>query len=115
MITEKNKATRIMKELIGYFLAHQYYQFDVSFHLDDDKFELAISTPSDDVPTHFDHLLSDLCLEREVETDEYFNALLGGHSADHDYTLLGKAIDEANITLSEGVLTLQICRYIHLG
>lgn len=111
MITEKSKATRIMKELIGYFLEHGYYHFDVSFHLDDEKFELEISTCSDDVPKHFDQLLDDLNTEREVEIDEYYNALLGGHGTDHDYTLLGKAIDRATLHLAQGRLTLKICRY----
>ncbi|MDQ0222159.1 hypothetical protein [Streptococcus moroccensis] len=111
MITEKSKATRIMKELIGYFLEHCYFQFDIKFNLDDEKFDLAISTPSEDVPTHFDHLMADLSLEREVEIDEYYNALLGGHGTDHDYTLLGKAVDESSIELEDGILTLKVRRY----
>ncbi|MGT2946928.1 hypothetical protein [Streptococcus chenjunshii] len=112
MISEKNKATRIMKELIGYFLEHQYYQFDVSFQLDREKFELTITTPSPDIPEHFNRLLSDLNTEREVEIDEYYNALLGGHGTDHDYSLLGKAIDYATLEHKEGLLTLKICRKI---
>lgn len=112
MINEKSKATRIMKELIGYFLEHKYYQFDVSFNLDREKFELAISTPSEDVPSHFDHLLKDLSIDREVEIDEYYNALLGGHGTDHDYTLLGKAIDYARIEHEDGLLTLKVRRNI---
>ncbi len=111
MITEKSKATRIMKELIGYFLEHCYFQFDVTFHLDEEKFDLSISTPSDSIPSHFDHLMADLSLEREVEIDEYYNALLGGHGTDHDYTLLGKAVDESSIDLKDGVLTLKVRRY----
>ncbi|MGT2756526.1 hypothetical protein [Streptococcus ovuberis] len=112
MINEKSKATRIMKELIGYFLEHKYYQFDVSFNLDREKFELSIRTPSEDVPSHFEHLLRDLSIDREVEIDEYYNALLGGHGTDHDYTLLGKAVDEACIEHEEGLLTLKVRRKI---
>ncbi|AND79664.1 hypothetical protein [Streptococcus pantholopis] len=112
MISEKNKATRIMKELIGYFLEHRYYQFDVSFQLDKDKFELSITAPSPDIPNHFKHLLRDLNTEREVEIDEYYNALLGGHGTDHDYSLLGRAIDLATLEHKEGMLTLKIYRNI---
>lgn len=110
MISEKNKATRITKELIGYFLEHKYCQFDLSFDLNDDRFELTIAAPSQDVPTHFDHLLDDLNTEREVEIDEYYNALLGGHDTDHDYTLLGKSVDTASIAYENGRLILKVCR-----
>lgn len=113
MINEKSKASRIMKELTGYFLEHGYYKFDVSFQLDKEAFVLEIKVPSKDVPNHFDHLLSDLNTDREMEIDEYYNALLGGHGTDHDYTLLGKAVDLAQIHHEEEVLTLKVVRYLN--
>lgn len=111
MISEKNKATRIMKELIGYFLRHDYYKFDVSFDLNDQAFELSITTESEDIPSHFDDLLKDLNIDREFEIDEYYNALLGGHDSDYDYTLLGKSIDKAKLTYENGFITLKVTRY----
>lgn len=113
MISERSKATRIMKELTGYFLEHKYYKFDVNFDLTTERFELTIKAPASEIPKHFDSLLEDLNIEREVEIDEYYNALLGGHGTDHDYTLLGKAVDSATVELIDGLLSLKVRRNIN--
>lgn len=113
MISEKSKATRIMKELIGYFLEHQYYQFDVSFDLTEERFELTIKTAETEIPKHFQSLLEDLNIPREAEIEEYYNALLGGRGMDHDCTLLGKTLDEASLDLVDGFMILKVRRDIN--
>ena len=93
MNIEKHKATRIMKESVSYFLDNGLNDFNLDFK------------------ASFQELLKDLQSPREIEVDEYFNALLGSHCSGHDYSFLGKAIDEAQGGFQDGVLTLTIRRY----
>ena len=111
MNLEKNKAARIMKEIVSYFLDHQLNDFTMHFDVDNERFELMITAPCDAEPKSFQRLLADLRTPRQIEIDEYFNALLGSHSHSHDYTFLGKAIDEAEGDYHEGFLRLTIRRY----
>lgn len=111
MINEKSRAPRIVKELIGYFLEHKYYHFDLSFDLNPKELRVIIKVPMTSVPDHFFDLVDDLNLPRSVEIDEYYNALLGGHGTDHDYTLLGESVDEASLDFEDGILTLTVSRY----
>lgn len=110
MIMEKNKATRIMKEIISYFLDNDLNNFDLSFHIDEQVFHLSISAVTSQEPPSFQKLLLDLQTERQIEIDEYYNALIGSHCHQHDYSFLGKAIDRAEGTFENGCLTLNIWR-----
>lgn len=110
MTTERDKANRIVKEIISYFMANHIYDLDMHFHIDDDLFKLDIKSKIDEKPSSFDKLLKDLNVAREFELEEYYNSLLGGHGHEHDYTFLGKAIDEAIGSYENGELKLSIIR-----
>ena len=111
MNIEKNKAARIMKEIVSYFLDEHLNDFTMHFDVNDERFELHITAPCLQEPRSFQRLLTDLQTPRQIEIDEYFNALLGGHCHSHDYSFLGKAIDEAEGEYSDGYLKLVIRRY----
>lgn len=111
MLHEKNKATRITKEIISYFLDNNLLVFDLKFALENGAFTLHVTAPADSEPKTFQKLLSDLQTERQIEVDEYYNALLGGHCDKHDYTFLGKAIDHAEGKFENGILSLSLTRY----
>lgn len=110
MTTEKDKANRILKEIVSYFMINQIYDFDIHFHLEKAKFELEIKARVDKEPESFAYLLEELQTPRQYELDEYCNSLLGAHGHSHDYTFLGKAIDEAVGSYEDGILTLYIMR-----
>lgn len=99
-----------MKEIISYFLENDLTDFQLNFHMKEGVFHLSIQAPTTAMPANFPQLLEDLQTERQIEVDEYFNALLGSHSQ-HDYSFLGKAIDRAEGGFSDGILSLQIWRY----
>lgn len=111
MSTEKNKSTRILKEIVNYFLVEKLYQFDVSFNINTDLFELTFTAPVEKVPDSFGRFIEELNVPREVDSDEYYNALLGSHNKHADYTCLGKAIDKAEGKFEDGKLSLHIVRY----
>ncbi|MDO4432228.1 MAG: hypothetical protein Q4B80_02800 [Aerococcaceae bacterium] len=111
MLSEKNKATRIMKEIISYFLDNGLNDFDLKFQINDNEFYLFITADTEKEPASFAKLLSDLQTERQIEIDEYYNALLGSHCHQHDYSFLGKAIDKSEGSFENGKLSLAIWRY----
>lgn len=110
MITEKNKATRILKEVTGYFLGEHLYDLSIEFKLTQEHVEIRVSAPCDQLPSSFEQFLKDLNVPREIEADEYYNALLGSHTSHADYSFLGKAIDVATGTYHDQVLSLYILR-----
>lgn len=113
MLVEKNKATRIMKEIVSYFLDNNLNDFHMDFAISDGVFRFYIEAQATAEPVSFQKLLSDLNTERQLEIDEYYNALLGSHSHahEHDYTFLGKAIDKAEGQFADGKLSLLIWRF----
>lgn len=111
MLNEKNKASRIMKEITNYYFDHGFYTFDIHFNATDTYFEMEIKTQADQEPKSFHQLIDDLNTPREIEVDEYYNCLLGSHTHHEDYTFLGKSIDEAVGTFENNTLTLYIKRY----
>lgn len=111
MLTEKNKATRIMKEIVSYFLDNDLNDFNMEFSINDGVFRLFLEAPADQEPSSFQKLVEDLNTERQIEVDEYYNALLGSHCQEHDYTFLGKAIDRAEGKFEDGRLSLLIWRF----
>ncbi|MFK8243325.1 MULTISPECIES: hypothetical protein [unclassified Facklamia] len=110
MITEKDKAARITKEIIHYFLEHHLYTFDLHFNITCDFFELEIKTQTDKVPHNFNQFVDDLSIARQYELDEYYNSLLGSHTDHQDYKCLGQSIDEVTTSFENGQLVLYIKR-----
>lgn len=113
MLVEKNKATRIMKEIVSYFLDNDLNDFHIDFTISDGVFRFYIEAVTDQEPASFQKLVADLNTERQLEVDEYYNALLGSHchAHEHDYTFLGKAIDKAEGQFEGGKLSLLIWRF----
>lgn len=113
MLTEKNKCTRIMKEIVSYFLDNDLNDFKMEFAIEQGVFRLFITAPAPGEPVSFKKLVTDLNTERQLEVDEYYNALLGSncHNHEHDYTFLGKAIDKAEGSFEDGQLSLLIWRF----
>lgn len=110
MLSEKNKATRIMKEVISYFLENNLTNLDIQFSIENKIFILNIIADTNTEPDTFQKFLKDLQTQRQLEVDEYYNALLGSHSQKHDYTFLGKSIDTADGYFEDGKLHLRLTR-----
>lgn len=108
MQQEKIKATRITKELLSYFLEHNLNQFTLDFHITDTSFSLTINAPCPTEPSNFNQFIDNLSIPRDEDIDEYFNALLGNNSHQHDYTFLGKTLDEAHGHFNQDTQTLHL-------
>lgn len=108
MQQEKIKASRITKELLSYFLEHNLNQFTADFNITETSFSLTIDAPCPVEPVNFSKFIEDLNTPRAEDIDEYFNALLGNNSHQHDYTFLGKSLDEAQGHFNPDTQTLHL-------
>lgn len=111
MINEKDKANRIIKEFMTYFLSHNLT--DISMHLKftNEAMDLTFTVPCAEAPSDFNELLRALNVPRQYELEEYYNSLLGAHhSIQHDYSLLGKALDEVKGEYKAGYIQLYVKR-----
>lgn len=97
MITEKNKATRIIKEITGYFLSKQICSFEIDIEMQKTRLELTFTFDKADEPSNFDRFVADLNTPRQYELEEHFNSLLGSHTHYEDYSFLGRSVDKASV------------------
>lgn len=110
MITEKDKAKRILKEISGYFFDHDLSEFNLNVQREEEELIITIKAFTEKEPDDFQKLLQDLNVNRQEDIDEIFNALLGSFGTTGDYKFLGQAIDSASGGYNRGILTLEIIR-----
>ena len=110
-IDEQDKAKRILKELAGYFFDNKIYEFDLNVQFNTEALTITISGEVNVEPKTFRSLMKDLSLPRQMDIDEYYNALLGSHTHYHDdYSLLGEAIDVVEGKFEDGRLSIKLVR-----
>lgn len=110
MITEKDKAKRILKEISGYFFDHGLSKFNLNVQREKEELIITIKAFAEKEPEDFQKLLKDLNVTRQEDIDEIFNALLGSFGSTGDYKFLGQAIDTATGGFRRGILSLEIIR-----
>lgn len=111
MINEKDKANRIVKEFMTYFLSHNLTDITMHLKIDEQAMELNFTVPCQTQPSDFNKLLKSLNVPRQYELEEYYNSLLGAHHTNqHDYTFLGKALDEVVGEYKDGAISLWVKR-----
>ncbi len=109
---EVKKISRIVDELITFFLSKDTNHVDFSIKKDDQKTIIEIV----DYGTHFTEefigqLRNTLNIQRQKEVEEYYWRLAGQSDCDQEMTLVGTMVDEAKIELIDGNLCLKIIRY----
>ena len=111
IIDEQDKAKRILKELAGYYFDNGICNFDITVEFNSKALTITIAGDIEEEPKSFKSLMKDLSLPRQIDIDEYYNALLGSHTHYHDdYSLLGEAIDEVEGKFEGQRLTIKLVR-----
>lgn len=111
MINEKDKTNRIIKEIMTYFLSHNLSDISMHLILNDQVMEINFVVLCEAPPHDFSKFLKALNVPRQYELEEYYNSLLGAHHTNqHDYTFLGKALDEATGEYKDGAVHLWVKR-----
>ncbi|MGX7196374.1 hypothetical protein [Enterococcus olivae] len=110
---EKEKSRRIVDELLTYFFSHDIDQVSLELAFSDDGFLAKIQGDCEEIPDDIYDFLEMLNVPRDMNLENYYDELLGGHQSLHeekDYNLLGMMIDSADIVYEDNQLKMDIFR-----
>ena len=110
---EREKARRIIDELLTYFFSHEINQSHVDITFASDGFHTTIQGTCEQLPSDIYDFLEMLNTPRDRDLESYYDELLGGHHSLHeekDYNLLGMMIDEADILYENQQLRIEVFR-----
>lgn len=110
MAKEKNKASKILSELVDYFFRNKIYQIKMSLVYTDEETIIHIEGPCPNKPEDYDDLNELLNEERRPELEEYYYGLLGGNYKRDELSLLASIIDKADMFYENNQLSITIYR-----
>src|SRR5690554_5372929 len=111
MPTEKNKAGKILNELVDYFFRHEIHHMEMSLHYTKEEIVVHIEGDCDRKPENYDELYRLLNEERRPELEEYYYSLLGGDFKREALSLLGSLIDRAEMSYEMNKLSITVYRH----
>ena len=110
MQSEKNKAKRILQELLGYYFSHEIDDLNINMHCTNVEFIITLRGKTTSMPSDLKQLRETLNSPRQPEVEEYYWQLLGVSNDKHELNLVGSLIDSAEVTFEEGILKVMVCR-----
>ena len=111
MPTEKNKATKILSELIDYFFRNKIHKINMSLEYSKSATIIRLDGPCTHKPDDYDDLFEVFNEERRPELEEYYYSLLGGDFKRDEINLLGSMIDKAEMSYEDNHLSITVYRY----
>jgi hypothetical protein len=111
MATEKNKASKILSELVDYFLRNKIYQINMSLEYSAKGTIIHLDGPSSKKPEDYDELYEIFNEDRRPEFDEYYYSLLGGDIKRDELNLLGSMINKAEMSYQDNILSITVYRF----
>lgn len=112
MITEQDYTKRLLKELVDYYLSHGMHDITIKIdYQEDESVTICLSAPYDKLPADLEAFKHGLAVEKQPELDAIYNSLLGSHSRDKNYAMLGKTIDEFEVSTINQEFKVQVKRY----
>ena len=111
MATEKNKASKILDELVDYFFRNKIYQMNITLDYSAKEIIVHLDGPCKEKPSDYDNLFEILNEERRPELEEYYYGLLGGDFNREELNLLGSMIDKAEMSYEDNHLSITVYRY----
>ncbi len=112
-MVEKEKARRIVDELLVYFLAHDIVDFQVNVRFHNNGFTAEIHGLCSKAPADMDEFAKMLRIPRNPNMEDYYDELLGtrkSHADAREYHLLGMMIDDAQIAYEDSEFKVKVSR-----
>ena len=110
-MAEKDYIKRLLKELVDYCLYHGMYHIETTVDYEEGhRVQVTVTAPFEEEPYDLPELLAGLAIDKHPQIDTVYNALLGSHSRDKNYTLLGKTLDAFELTTDNHCFCLTIIR-----
>lgn len=108
---ERDKAKRIVDELLTYFFSNDIEEIQIGLDFTSEGFSIKIQGKTEDEPKNVLHLLELLNTPRDLSIESYYDELLGiTHHEEEDYHLLGLMIDEAEISFDAPIFEIKVFR-----
>lgn len=110
MPTEKNKAAKILSELVDYFFRNKIYKINMSLEYSKSGTVIHIDGPCTQKPGDYNDIFEVFNEERRPELEEYYYSLLGGDFKRDELNLLGSMIDKAEMSYENNHLSITVYR-----
>lgn len=108
---ERDKAKRIIDELLTYFFSNEVEDIRIGLDFTTEGFYIEIQGKTEVEPADILDLLDLLNTPRDSSLESYYDELLGAtHHEEEDYHLLGLMIDEAEIIYDAPLLDIKVFR-----
>ena len=111
MATEKNKASKILSELVDYFFRNKIYKINMSLEYSAKETIIHIEGACSKKPEDYDDLYEVFNEERRPELEEYYYSLLGGDFKRDELNLLGSMINKADMSYQNNLLSITVFRF----
>ena len=110
MIHERQKASKILEELIEYLIRNGANHIEMSLSFQPDYVKIHVEGDCPVKPANF-HVLHDLLnAPRRPELDGYYYELLGSSVRQGEMKLLGSLVDRAETEYEKGRLSITVYR-----
>lgn len=112
-MVEKEKACRIMNELLVYFLSNDIVDFQANVQFHNNGFRVELQGNCSKAPADMNEFAKMLRIPRNPNMEDYYDELLGtskSHAGSREYHLLGMMIDDAQISYEDFVFKVSIYR-----
>ncbi|MDA9470257.1 hypothetical protein [Enterococcus sp. 5H] len=108
---EREKAKRIVDELLTYFFSNNIEEIRIAMDFTSEGFYIDMQGKTEQEPENLLHLLELLNTPRDLSIEGYYEELLGiTHHEEEDYHLLGLMIDEAEISFDAPDFDIKVFR-----
>jgi len=112
MKNEMKKISKIVEELMDFYLLAGASNLDISLSHKDTGIEITAHSNSVNCTNQeVENLIKLLSLKRQREIEEYSWQLAGSDDTNDELGLIGMMIDEAHINFSSPILTVKLVRY----
>jgi hypothetical protein len=113
VIDERQKASKILEELLDYFFRNGVTDLNMSLNFQGDQVRIHVSGPCEKEPDDFNELHDLLNATRRPELEGYYYELLGSSVGYGELKLLGSLIDHAETQYEDQILSVTAYRLLH--
>ncbi len=110
MTKERNKAVKILVELIGYFFGNDISSIDMNLTYNVSGFNIHLRGNCECEPEELEKLNETLNAPRQNELEEYYWGLLGSSNSKQELYLLGSLVDSGKVEYNDGILEVSVER-----
>lgn len=110
MISEAQRTSRLINELVGYFHHHGVLDYRIDVRQSERETRLSIEGACAEEPGDIEQVRGHLASGRSLEMETVYDELLGIYEESPEMELLGYMVDEAEVRYRDGRLSIELLR-----